>query len=194
MTDSAAGPTPPPASPSVADWLRTLGLGAYIDDFHSAGIHSMDQLKSEQNFTIMDLENMKLTKPTVTQIWNSLKGYRLAVNPLPSRDGSASSVVSLMPAARETVTLPDSQGSKSPPSQRVGSQGVSSQGSRTSLTSSGLFNPGLMEITRCSMKFTVTRKTKRRSPSSEIASSTDETTSSKKARPDKDADNDSSSV
>lgn len=89
---------------------------------------------------------MKLTKPTVTQIWNSLKGYRLAVNPLPSRDGSASSVVSLMPAARETVTLPDSQGSKSPPSQRVGSQGVSSQGSRTSLTSSGLFNPGLMEV------------------------------------------------
>ena len=33
-------------------WLRTLGLGAYIDDFHSAGLYSMDQLKSEQNFTI----------------------------------------------------------------------------------------------------------------------------------------------
>ena len=33
-------------------WLRTLGLGAYIDDFQSAGLYSMDQLKSEQNFTI----------------------------------------------------------------------------------------------------------------------------------------------
>ena len=52
---------------------------------------------------------MKLTKPTVTQIWSSLKGYRLAVNPLLARDGSGSSVVSPMPTARETVTLPDSR-------------------------------------------------------------------------------------
>ena len=91
---------------------------------------------------------MKLTKPTVTQIWNSLKGYRLAVNPLPARDGSGSSVVSLMPTARETVTLPDSQGSMSPPLRHSqGSQAAAgSQGSRVSLGSSGTFNPGLMEV------------------------------------------------
>ena len=44
------------------------------------------------------------------------------------------------------------------------------------------------------MKFTVTRRNKRSPPSSDIASSSDETTASKRARPDKDADNDSSDI
>lgn len=73
---------------------------------------------------------MKLTKPTVSQIWNSLKGYRLAVNPSANRESSIAS---------ETVSLPDSQASSPPSSQEVG--GSQSQNSVVSLGSSGSFNP-----------------------------------------------------
>lgn len=48
---------------------------------------------------------MMLTKATVAQIWNSLKGYRLAYNSLGSTEPSVQSL------NRETVTLPDSQDS-----------------------------------------------------------------------------------
>ena len=45
-------------------WLRSLNLAAYIDNFHNAGLQSMDQLKSEQNFTI------KVRNEIFTQFYN----------------------------------------------------------------------------------------------------------------------------
>lgn len=45
-----------------------------------------------------------------------------------------------------------------------------------------------LQITRCSLKFTVTRKNKRSPPGSEIDSSCDEVTESKRPKSDKESD------
>ena len=78
---------------------------------------------------------MKLTKPTVSQIWNALKSYRIAVNPRANRESLNT----------ETVSLPDSQGSTPPSSQETGN--TQSQRSTVSLGStSGEFIPPFLEV------------------------------------------------
>lgn len=65
---------------------------------------------------------MKLTKLTVTQIWNALKAYRAETSPTNT-------------GRNDVVTLPDSQGSS-----------ASSGGSAVTLSGSNVFRPPQLEV------------------------------------------------
>ncbi|XP_067947722.1 cellular tumor antigen p53-like isoform X2 [Watersipora subatra] len=163
MTDSAS------TSLTVAEWLQNLSLSAYTDNFHNAGFTSMDQLETEESFTIKDLENMQLTKPTVSLIWKSLQEFRRTSSPQRQK-----------PVVAETVSLPDSQGSSSTTSQGASSSQQLSQNSTVSLASSGSFGRSLLEFTRCSIKLTVTNKKRPADVISATDSSDNERYTSKK--------------
>ncbi len=54
-------------------WLNNLGLSAYVDNFHQQGLYNMFEL---QEFTLEDLQKMKIGTAHRNKIWRSLVEFR----------------------------------------------------------------------------------------------------------------------
>lgn len=62
-----------PTENTIAQWLTKLGLQAYIDNFQQKGLHNMFQL---DEFTLEDLQSMRIGTGHRNKIWKSLLDYR----------------------------------------------------------------------------------------------------------------------
>lgn len=62
-----------PNENTIAQWLTKLGLQAYIDNFQQKGLHNMFQL---DEFTLEDLQSMRIGTGHRNKIWKSLLDYR----------------------------------------------------------------------------------------------------------------------
>ncbi|XP_078335379.1 tumor protein 63-like isoform X3 [Crassostrea virginica] len=58
---------------TIASWLNGLGLSAYIDNFHQQNLLTMSQL---QDYTIEDLQKMKIGTAHRNKIWKGLIDYK----------------------------------------------------------------------------------------------------------------------
>lgn len=112
---------------SVSGWLTTLGLGAYIDNFHELGLTSMNHL---DDFSLEDLSKMKIGNAHRNKIWKSLVEFRsLGFTPI-------------------TIDSQDLQKSASGTS-------TISLSSQNSLSQNSTYNPGFYEVTRYTFKHTI---------------------------------------
>ncbi|XP_048751531.2 cellular tumor antigen p53-like isoform X2 [Ostrea edulis] len=117
---------------SIASWLTSMGLSAYIDNFHQQNLITMSQL---EDYTLEDLQKMKIGTAHRNKIWKGLVEYKNTVNCLIpeslQHESSTASVVSL--------------------------------NSQSSISQSSNYCPGYYEVTRYTFKHTVslTRETKR---------------------------------
>ncbi|XP_029643409.1 tumor protein 63 isoform X3 [Octopus sinensis] len=66
-----------PAENSIEQWLTKIGLQAYIDNFHQKGLHNMFQL---DDFSLEDLQSMRIGTGHRNKIWKNLLEYRKLVN------------------------------------------------------------------------------------------------------------------
>ncbi|KAK6176065.1 hypothetical protein SNE40_014421 [Patella caerulea] len=111
---------------SVAGWLSQLGLSAYIDNFQQKGLNHMFQL---DEFTLDDLENMKIGTSHRNKIWKALvefhqsQGLLTGTSQSLQRDASNASTVSL--------------------------------GSQASISQNSTYCPGYYEVTRYTFKHTI---------------------------------------
>ncbi|XP_050414325.1 tumor protein 63 isoform X2 [Patella vulgata] len=111
---------------SVAGWLSQLGLSAYIDNFQQKGLNHMFQL---DEFTLDDLENMKIGTSHRNKIWKALvefhqsQGLLSGTSQSLQRDASNASTVSL--------------------------------GSQASISQNSTYCPGYYEVTRYTFKHTI---------------------------------------
>lgn len=112
---------------SVSSWLRLLGMGAYIDNFHELGLTSMHHL---DDFSLDDLSKMKIGNSHRNKIWKSLVDFRsLGFTPitLDSQDLQKSS------SSTSTISLT----------------------SQNTLSQNSTYNPGYYEVTRYTFKHTI---------------------------------------
>ncbi|XP_061162245.1 tumor protein 63-like isoform X5 [Saccostrea echinata] len=81
---------------SIASWLTSLGLSAYIDNFHQQNLVTMSQL---EDHTLEDLQKMKIGTTHRNKIWKGLVEYKNSVNCLDpeslQRDNSTASSINL---------------------------------------------------------------------------------------------------
>ena len=79
-------------------WLNNLQLSAYVDNFHQQNLYNMFEL---QDFTLEDLQKMKIGTSHRNKIWRSLVEFRNSNSFVSSqsqslqRSGSSASTVSM---------------------------------------------------------------------------------------------------
>ncbi|XP_064611404.1 cellular tumor antigen p53-like isoform X2 [Liolophura sinensis] len=88
----------PPVDTTIAKWLTNLGLSAYIDNFHQAGLYNLFQL---DQFQLEDLSKMKIGTAHRNKIWKELLDFRRTADIVNSqsqamdRTSSSTSTISL---------------------------------------------------------------------------------------------------
>ncbi len=58
---------------AFCSWLNNLQLSAYVDNFHQQGLYNMFEL---QDFTLEDLQKMRIGTAHRNRIWRSLVEFR----------------------------------------------------------------------------------------------------------------------
>ncbi|KAL3861080.1 hypothetical protein ACJMK2_007165 [Sinanodonta woodiana] len=111
---------------SVVSWLTSLGLAAYIDNFHEQGLYSIMQL---DDFTMEDLQKMKIGNSHRTKIWKSILDYRNA----------------------GTLTETQAQDLQ----RTTSSTSTVSISSQNSISQNSTYCPGYYEVTRYTFKHTI---------------------------------------
>ncbi|XP_076087298.1 tumor protein 63-like isoform X2 [Mytilus galloprovincialis] len=123
---------------SISNWLTTLGLSAYIDNFHQQNLFTMEQL---DDFTVEDLQKMRIGTSHRNKIWKALVEFH-----------------------SESITISDSQSLQRDVS-TASTISMTSQASISQNSQNSTYCPGYYEVTRYTFKHTVSyTKVDERSP------------------------------
>ncbi|XP_052072160.1 cellular tumor antigen p53-like isoform X3 [Mytilus californianus] len=123
---------------SISNWLTTLGLSAYIDNFHQQNLFTMEQL---DDFTVEDLQKMRIGTSHRNKIWKALVEFH-----------------------SESITISDSQSLQRDVS-TASTISMTSQASISQNSQNSTYCPGYYEVTRYTFKHTVSyTKLDERSP------------------------------
>ncbi|XP_033764391.1 tumor protein 63-like isoform X2 [Pecten maximus] len=121
---------------SIKSWLDSLGLSAYIDNFHRMNLTTMQQL---EDFTIEDLQKMKIGSGHRNKIWKALVEQR-----------------------NQTVILSESASLQ----HEISTASTMSLSSQPSITPNSNYCPGYYEVTRYTFKHTISYTSKDKDTSS----------------------------
>ncbi|CAL1547067.1 unnamed protein product [Lymnaea stagnalis] len=122
---------------SVAGWLATLGLSAYLDSFHHIGYQNLFQM---DDFSEETLKSMNIPETHSKKMWKSLVEFHQA-NQL-TDVAQALGRSNIISSSDSTTLIIPTQASSSGSSQSQHSQ-------------QSVYNPGFYEVTRYTFKHTI---------------------------------------
>lgn len=114
---------------SISSWLNSLGLSAYIDNFHQQNLFTMEQL---DDFTVEDLQKMRIGTSHRNKIWKALVEYH----------------------SESTISINDSQ-SLPHDASTASTISMTSQASISQNSQNSTYCPGYYEVTRYTFKHTI---------------------------------------